>query len=95
MSNNSSTHPRESRPISNQLGDRPLPAFIRDKLASPPEAGAGIHSWVFECVRALIPWRPPQQIFEIVKDASVKCGRPVPDREIRDCLLNARNVWQP
>jgi hypothetical protein len=80
---------------SNQLRDRPLPRFIQDKLASPPEAGTGIHSWVFECVRVLIPWRPPPEIFQILKEAALKCSRPVPDREILDCIKNARNDWEP
>jgi len=30
-----------------------LPKFLRDVLAAPPTAGAGVHGWLFRCKRRL------------------------------------------
>lgn len=79
----------------NQLHHRQLPEWLQSKLARPPAAGAGIHSWLFECAKGLNAWRPTQESYEILKAATNICTRRVPERELVDCLNNAHNDWQP
>ena len=77
------------------LHQRLLPAWLEAKLATPPVAGGGIHSWLFSCACGLLPWRASDQILQILVDAAVRCSRPVPHREIVDAVNNARNNWRP
>ncbi len=81
--------------MSNKLHHMPLPGWIESLLTNRPAAGSGIHPWLFECARGLIAWRTPQETFRILRAEADKCSRHVPDREILDCLKNARNNWQP
>lgn len=77
------------------LHQRPLPEWLETKLASPPAAGEGIHSWLFSCACKLRPWRASEQMVQILTHAAVRCSRPVPFREIVDAVNNARNNWGP
>lgn len=72
-----------------------LPPWLRDKLASPPLAGAGVHGWLFSVARQLHPHMPPDGIERTLRAAVEKCGRSVSDREIRDAVRNSHAVqWQ-
>jgi hypothetical protein len=73
-----------------------LPPFLLDLLAAVPKHGSGVHDWLFRVARQLHAHRSPPQI-EALLTASVEgCGRPVPAREIRHAVQNARAVaWKP
>ena len=79
----------------NRLHQKPLPSWLVNLLACPPEAGAGVHSWAFKCAKGLAPWRPPHEAITILTQASKKCSRTVPQREIEDAIKNARSDWKP
>jgi hypothetical protein len=73
-----------------------LPQFILDLLSCPPQAGEGVHRWMFSVARQLHAHRAPDDIFQLLRVTLEGCGRPVPDREIRDAVQNSREVaWQP
>lgn len=72
-----------------------LPPWLKDKLASPPLAGAGVHGWLFSVARQLHPHMPSDGIERTLRAAVEKCGRSVSDREIRDAVRNSHAVqWQ-
>lgn len=74
----------------------PLPQFVLDLLASPPQAGTGIHRWMFNVARQLHAHRSQQDIFQLLRTTLCDCGRRVPDREIRDAVRNSSKVaWRP
>jgi hypothetical protein len=41
---------------------RNLPTFARDRIACPPKAGDGLHSWLFRAARVLHAFRTPEEI---------------------------------
>ncbi len=72
-----------------------LPAWLKEKLATPPLAGAGVHGWLFSVARQLHPHMPPDGIKRTLRAAVEKVGRAVSDREIRDAVRNSHAVqWQ-
>jgi hypothetical protein len=75
------------------LTDRPLPVFIADLLDSAPQTG--IHKWIFRVACALKPWRSDDEAVRIIAEATKRCRRHVPDREIIDAVRLATNEWQP
>ena len=73
-----------------------LPQFVRDLLASPPQAGEGIHSYLFRLARVLHPWREEDVIADLLRANTADCGRVVPESEIQAAVQNSRGVaWQP
>ena len=73
-----------------------LPQFVRDLISSPPQAGAGVHNWLFRCARVLHPYRNPAEIEEILAASTHGCGRQVPISEIRSAVANSHDVaWKP
>lgn len=73
-----------------------LPDWLTQKLATPPDAGAGIHAWLFSVARQLHVHMPPEAIMAVLQAATANAGRPVPLREIRDAVQNSQAVsWQP
>lgn len=73
-----------------------LPDWLRDKLASPPEAGAGVHAWLFSVARQLHVHMPASAIEAALQAATANAGRRVSQREIRDAVNNSQAVaWQP
>ena len=73
-----------------------LPRFVRDLIASFPEAGDGVHRHLFRLARYLHALHSEQDIFALLRAASNGCGRRVTDREIRDAILNSEPVaWRP
>lgn len=73
-----------------------LPDWLRDKLASPPSAGAGIHAYLFSCARQLHAHMDSRGVFDALQSAVEGVNRPVPAREIRDAVNNSLAVaWRP
>jgi hypothetical protein len=76
-----------------------LPQFLRDMIASPPKHGGadgGVHKWLFRVARQLHCHRDDEEIFKLLKAATLDCGRPVPDREIWAAIKgSATRAWQP
>lgn len=73
-----------------------FPDWLQEKLATPPEAGAGIHAWLFSVARQLHVHLSPDAIAATLQAATANCGRHVTAREIRDAVNNSHAVaWQP
>lgn len=73
-----------------------IPDWLRDKLASPPVAGAGIHAWLFSTARQLHAHMPAEAIIAALQATTANAGRHVPLREIRDAVVNSHAIqWQP
>lgn len=73
-----------------------LPQWLKERLASPPTAGAGVHAWLFSVARQLHQHMGPDEIERTLRAATEKCGRRVTDREIRDAANNSHAVrWKP
>lgn len=72
-----------------------LPDWLRDKLASPPTAGDGIHGWLFSVARQLHAHMDAAAIEAALTGATAGCTRRVTTREIRDAVQNSHAVaWQ-
>ena len=84
----------KARP-SRSAGERALPDWLAKLLAAPPDAGMGIHRWLYRCACGLVPWRSPEASRSILSAAATRCSRPVPRREIDDAIKNARCDWHP
>ena len=73
-----------------------LPQFLRDLIACPPAAGAGVHIWLFKVARQLHAYRAPEEIVDLLRVAVQDCGRAVADREIFDAVESSKAcAWQP
>jgi hypothetical protein len=73
-----------------------LPPWLKDRLANPPTAGAGVHGWLFSVARQLHQHMPPEAIAAALRRSVEKCGRAVSDRELRDAVNNSHAVrWTP
>ena len=72
-----------------------IPAWLRDTIANPPQAGAGVHAWLFTTARQLHAHMPPTAIEAVLMAATATSGRRVTEREIKDAVANSREVaWQ-
>ena len=69
-----------------------LPDWLRDKLANPPQAGAGVHPWLFQVARQLHAHMPPEAAAAVLSAATVNCGRRIPAREIQHAVNNSMAV---
>lgn len=68
-----------------------LPTTVRRLLANPPDAGRGVHRWLFRTARALHRCGLSEGDCETVLTcATAHCGRDVPNREIDDAVCNSR-----
>jgi hypothetical protein len=75
--------------------DSRLPKFVRDLLANPPDAGNGVHDYLFRVALKLHPYRTDEEIYAWLREFGNGCGRYVPDREIEDAIENSREfAWQ-
>jgi hypothetical protein len=73
-----------------------LPRFVRSIINDMPTAGAGVHNWLFRLARYLHGLYPEGQVFDALKHLSADAGRKVPEREIRQAVINAKAVaWVP
>lgn len=72
-----------------------LPPWLQEKLASPPDAGTGLHAWLFSVARQLHAHMPADSIEAVLQAATTNAGRIVTKREIRDAVSNSVGVaWQ-
>lgn len=72
-----------------------IPDWLRDKLASPPPAGSGVHSWLFEVARQLHAHMPAAAVEAALSAATAASARRVTAREIRDAVKNSLEVaWR-
>ena len=75
---------------------RELPAFLRNLLAAPPQAGEGVHQWLFRLARQLHAHLPAGEIVQLLERLTASCGRAVPRAEIVAAVANALPcAWQP
>lgn len=73
-----------------------MPQFLVDQLAHPPQAGTGVHGWLYRCARQLHSHFDPDSIVALLTDRVAQCGRHVPAREISSAVNNAAlTAWQP
>lgn len=73
-----------------------LPPFLCDLLAAPPQAGEGVHNWLFKVARQLHAHLPAVEIISCLESKVSNCGRYVPHSEIVSAVQNAvASAWQP
>lgn len=73
-----------------------IPPWLLEKVAHPPSAGAGVHGWLFSCARHLHAHLNEDAIIALLSASVLACGRPVPERELKDAVKNSREVaWRP
>jgi len=72
-----------------------LPHFLQDLIAAPPQAGAGVHDWLFKVSRQLHAHLPAGEIINLLENATANCGRVVPHAEIVSAVQNSLPyAWQ-
>jgi hypothetical protein len=72
------------------------PQFLRDLLASCPEAGAGVHPWLFKTARYLHRFHTPAEICDLLQRHVSGCGRELEPHEIPDAVNNSGPCsWEP
>ena len=72
-----------------------LPSFIDEMLAAPPQAGEGVHNWLFRVARQLHTHLPAGEIVNLLASRVANCGRHVSRKEIEDAVKNALAcAWQ-
>jgi hypothetical protein len=78
------------------IGPAYVPDWIREEvLPSAPVAGEGVHRFLFDLARILMPWRSEDEIDCILHGYAADCGRYVPEREIAAAIRSARPyAWQ-
>lgn len=69
--------------------DRYIPAWLRELLLARPCRGAGLHQWVFRCVKALKSYMPDGEISALMHEVSEGAERNLA-REIDQALKYSR-----
>ena len=75
-----------------------LPRFVRDLLATCPQAGTGVHGWLFKCARVLHHFYGADKadMADLLESAAAGCGRNPDQREIEEAINNSAScAWQP
>tara|TARA_Y100000588_G_scaffold238411_1_gene252119 strand:+ start:2244 stop:3149 length:906 start_codon:yes stop_codon:yes gene_type:complete len=73
---------------------KPLPPFALTLLDSCPQAGGGVHNWLFRSARCLHPFWPAEKIAMELMRRTINCGRFVPEREVLDAVRNSNQcTW--
>jgi hypothetical protein len=73
-----------------------LPQFVRDLLASPPQAGEGVNLYLYRLARVLHPYRTEAEICETLRCVTAGCGRIVTEREIQRAVERSKqSAWTP
>lgn len=73
-----------------------MPPWLLSKLRTPPEAGAGVHAWLYSTARHLHAHMSPAEAIMRLKAATAFTNRRVPDREIADAVHNSmETAWRP
>jgi hypothetical protein len=67
-----------------------VPASVRRLLERPPAAGHGIHRWLYRAACGMKNCCGSEEAFRMLKAATERCGRVVPDREIADAVRNSQ-----
>jgi len=72
-----------------------LPQFLRQLIDSPPEAGEGVHNWLFRVARQLHAHLAAGEIINLLSNRVQSCGRQVSAKEIGEAVKNAIPcAWQ-
>jgi hypothetical protein len=78
------------------MSESDYPRFLRDLLGACPEAGAGVHPWLFKVARYLHRYHKPEEICDILQRHVVACGRELEPHEIPDAVKNSGSCqWEP
>lgn len=78
-----------------------FPRFLQQELDSPPEAGTGLHPWLFRIARHLHHHMPPEEAIELLEMATARLElsarrRFELKREIRQAVMNSIGAaWRP
>ena len=74
-----------------------LPGFLRDLLASCPNASAGVHRWLYSVARQMhAHYSDKAEMARVLEAACRGCGRHVSRKEIEDAITNSERVaWYP
>lgn len=73
-----------------------LPRWLLDALATAPQAGSGVHIWLFSMARQLWTHRERGEIIALLASAVSGCGRNVSEKEICEAVDKAKDcAWQP
>jgi len=74
---------------------RQLPAFLQELLRAHPQAGEGVHNWLFRLARHLHAHMPALEIVSLLESRVENCGRYVPQSEIIAAVQNSLPcAWQ-
>lgn len=72
------------------------PRFLRHLLDSCPQAGTGVHPWLFRVARYLHRYHSPGEIADILNERATNCGRHIEPHEIVDAVNNSIDcAWRP
>jgi hypothetical protein len=63
--------------------------WINQMLGEAPQAGGGLHRWIFVTALKLRAIMPASMAFDLLASATRDRGRNVPDRELRDAVSKA------
>jgi hypothetical protein len=73
-----------------------LPSFVKKLLENCPVAGTGVNTWLYLVARQLHAHLDGQQIFALLKEKTLGCGRLVKDSEIAHQIRSSRRTaWCP
>jgi len=73
-----------------------LPQFLLEMMENCPIAGSGVNGWLFAVSRHLHAHLDQQSIFQLLRDKTRHCGRPVTDAEIvRQIKCSLSAAWTP
>ncbi len=73
-----------------------LPPFLQSLLSAPPQAGEGVHRWLFCVARHLHAHMTAPDIVSLLESRVQGCGRSVPQREIVAAVQASLTcAWQP
>jgi hypothetical protein len=65
-------------------------------LDAPPDAGEGVHNWLFRVSRQLHAHLPGVEIIRLLEERVATCGRHVSRAEIENAVSNSlKCAWQP
>ena len=71
------------------------PQFLQDLLANCPDAGQGVHPWLFRVARYLHRFHSAAEIQSILETRVINCGRSLEPHEIPDAIANsAACAWK-
>jgi hypothetical protein len=78
------------------MSDNGYPRFLQEMIDCCPEAGAGVHPWIFRVARYMHRYYPPEEICAILEARTANCGRHIDPHEIIDAVKNSGAcAWSP